>query len=199
MAWYGKEGPNSTDHLVDADEWNSQRQPYLTAAGVSVSNTAALTAIFSESISGALFSSVGGLRLRLFGNYLNNDGAGRTLLVSVVFGATTLWLDTSISITNTATQRAFYMTFDLFNISSTSAQALGGFVALSAAGATTGLGDIGTAAPMFFQPIFGTAAEDTTSAKTLTVNVQHSAASANLVLSTRTPILELFPAITASP
>ena len=156
-----------------------------------VVNSAAETTLFSATIPANMLASDRSARLTLIGDYLNNSGANATLRVRAKFGATTLWDDTSANIATNATRRALTVDLLLANRGATNSQALGGRIDLSALPATTGLGDFAAASAVVGAVFSGTAAEDSTVAKTLAVTVQHSAANANLSVRRLYAVLEL--------
>lgn len=155
-----------------------------------VVNTAAETSLYSRSVTGGVMSTNRALRLTVVGDYFNNSGAGRTIQFKVKLGATTLYDDTSASIAASATRRAFRMEVNLGNRDSASSQAMAGHIAISVDGATTGLGDLATV-DLVSTTIYGTAVEDTSSAKTFAVTVTHSTADPNLSIRLHHATLEV--------
>lgn len=129
----------------------------------------------------------GVLRCRLIGDYLNNSGADRSLLLSVVLGATTLWSDTTGLIVASAARHDWIFEFDIGNQNSAAVQFMSGVFFLTyRGGATTGLGDLNALSPGLDGPMIvplgtsGTSAVDTTANQTLVVNAQHSTNNASL-------------------
>ena len=92
------------------------------------------------------------------------------------------------------TQRsAIYFVLKLCNADSASSQKMGGVLAVSNATNTAnaaGFGDI-SGLPEFISGIFATSAEDTSSAKTFGITVQHATANANLSFRREMVITEL--------
>lgn len=167
---------------------------YEHSAGVTtVSNTTTETAILSYSVPASLLSTSRGLQATIGGTYLNNDGAARNLTIRVKFGTTTMWAAT-VSLSNSATERGWRAQVEMFNAGATNDQRMSGFVSIGpAAGPTTGTGGwVNTSsAPHLFGTIAGSAAEDTTAAKTFSITVKHGTASNNLSITRTVGVLEL--------
>lgn len=159
---------------------------------IAVVNTTSVTAVYSKSITGGDMSTNRMLRLLLFGDYLNNSGAGATLTISIEFDGINFHSDSVAIGTNTG-RRAFRLEFEIGNLGATNSQFGGGEVWLSqAGGATTGIGPI-DAADAVGGPIAtnGNHAIDTTVAKLLKVVVSHSVADANISFRRKYALLEL--------
>ena len=172
----------------------SSRVVYRVTADATFASSAALNNLWSQSIPARLFGTSRLLRVQMFGTYNNNSGGTSTLRFQVIYGATTLWDDTSAANANSAVVRPWMITFSLFNDAATNAQVLHGHVEFqTVAAATTGLGDIGATAGAnsLNQNFRGTAAEDSTAAKTLTVKAAHSANNANTTITMEYLIAEL--------
>jgi hypothetical protein len=149
-------------------------------------NSGALTALLSQSIPGNIMGANGALLVIVKGYYLQNSGAPRGLTLEVIFGGTTMWGDNSGAtfFTATATRYPFYMQFLLANEGATNSQRVSGQVNIgtAVAGSVAGQGTLGSVALSVVTSFTGVAAVDTTSAKTLSVSAQHSAANASLEL-----------------
>lgn len=160
-----------------------------------INTTAAETSLYSFSVPAGILGTNKTLRLRLWGDYLQNNGAARTLNVKIKLGATTLYDDTTAVITASASRHPFDFEIILKNQNSASVQRLGGTLSMGVAGAaTTGLGDLAAviaAATGFSTPIRGTAAENSANALTLAVTITHSASSANQEIRRDGGILEI--------
>lgn len=160
-----------------------------------VTNTASETTLYSKVIDAGSLGTNKRLRLTIEGKYLNNSGAGRTLQVKLKYGATTLIDVTSISITNTANERAFKWVAELSARDATNSQfaSLVGQMASVNGAAASGTGDFYDASAVANYAItaIGTAAEDSAAEKQLVVTVTHSAADANLTVTLHAAILEL--------
>jgi len=133
------------------------------------------------------------IRVKLWGDRLNNTGAGHALTLEVKLGATTIWKDTFNAANDfaAATKRAWTLDLEIVNNGATSSQTAAGLYVLGAETApTTGFGGgnsgaiswtpSGTANKALGVTLGGSAAEDTTVSKTLVVNVTHDAANALL-------------------
>ena len=146
-----------------------------------VGNTITETSIYSKSITANDLGSTGGVRVRLIGQYTNNTGATRTLTVKPKFGSTTLATHT-LSLTTSGTNGQYEMMVHVFN-TATNAQRATSSVNVTRAGALV-------------DSAFGvalTAAEDTTSAKTLSITVQWDSASASATLTNKLVTMEVLP------
>ncbi len=117
----------------------------------------------------------------MMGDYLNHSGSSRTLSIAMTFGATTIYSDTSGSISASTNRHNWWCEFTIANLAATNLQfMMGEFYWTTAAGATTGIGDLATTAPVSTGPWAipfgsnGTFAEDTTAAKAITFTAQHN-------------------------
>lgn len=147
--------------------------------------------IYSKSIGASTLMLGGVLRLTILGDYLNNSGGTRTLQVKVKFGSTTLYDDTTISIAVAAERYPIFWQIFLANRGSDSSQWCGGLLMIGNRPATTGIGELATDEVAANAPIGGTATEVTTSAKTFSVTVTHSASNASLSFRREVAILEM--------
>ena len=163
------------------------------ASQLDVVNTAAETAIFTGSVPAGALGTDRMVRLTLFGDYLNNSGAPKTATLRVKYGATTLWGDIGASLAgNDPLRRAWQLELFLGNQGATNNQQLGGRVAMmpTTAASVAGLG-AATVTPTYDVVFHGSAAEDSTAAKTLAVTVQHSAAASTVSWRRQYAALEL--------
>lgn len=161
--------------------WASPGDLSRAATLLDVVNTVVETSIFSFSVPANMLGTNRMLRLTLFGDYLNNSGAGSTLNLKVKFGATTLYSEITASFASSAQRRAMNLVLWLAAQNSASAQVLGGLFALASnAAATTGLGDLNANATLSNPIGQATSAEDSTAAKTLDVLVTHGVAAATI-------------------
>jgi hypothetical protein len=150
------------------------------ASLLDVVNSVAETSLFSFSLPANLLGTNRMVRLTLFGDYLNNSGATRTVTFKAKYGATTLFNDVTLALAASASRRPFRAEVELANQGATNAQVLSGLISLGLPGGTTsGLGDL-SGLPVLVNHLFGSSAEDSTAAKTLDLTVTHSAASASL-------------------
>lgn len=193
--------PIADNDIPSSAKWNTAVARYAAfTSTIDVVSSSSATAVLSQSIDAGHLSSDRLLRCTIIGDYLNNDGATRNLTLSIVFGATTLWADPFSSITNASTRRPIRWTFEIANLGAANSQFMAGVFWMGSSSApTTGLGrtnggNFTTTMNADLQhnvSFAGSASEDTTTAKTLTVNVQHSASSANLSFRKRYALLEL--------
>jgi hypothetical protein len=158
-------------------------EPAIARAGalLDIVNTAAETALFSATLPANTLGTDRAVRATIIGDYLNNSGANQTIRLRVKYGATTLYDDITAALATNAARRALRVEALLAAANSATSQALGGVVALSAAGGTTaGLGDL--AGVTVTAPLSGAAAENSATPLLFSVTVTHSAANANLSL-----------------
>lgn len=164
----------------------------------SIANDASLQSIYSFSVGANTMGANGILRCTVAGEYFNNSGASRTILLQISLGGTTLWSDTSVSIAASASTRAFRIEFEIANQNATNAQSFNGKWWAGNAGTTaTGIGDLGQTPPTSIQAYGGATTAttvDTTGARTLDVSIQHSTNNANLTIVKRYAFTEIMPA-----
>lgn len=160
------------------------------ATDVTVVNTTTETSIYSYSVPAATLDTNRLLRLTIFGDILANSGTPN-LTVRVKFGGTTIYADATANFSASATRRPFFFQILLAGDGATNAQVLGGWLFVGAIGtATTGTGDLGVDENQGVAPIANTAALDQTSAQTLDVTVQWSAANASVECRAKHAVLE---------
>ena len=148
-----------------------------------VGNTTTETTLYSKSVTANDLAATGGLRLTMTGTWLNNSGSGKTLTLRVKFGATTIFSYGFTLSSNSSTGR-FEIGVTLFN-TATNAQVANIVAQYFRGGGSTTLVD--------GYRNKTTAAEDTTSAKTLSVTVQWDAAHANATTTKEMAFLEILP------
>jgi hypothetical protein len=156
---------------------------YMKTTQKDVANTTTETDLLNDEITVAadVLGANGYIDAMFHGDLLNNVGATSNVTLRFKFGATTLWAETVV-LSNITARASWALRFRLFNSGATNAQELSGmFVGGELNGApTTGFGRIttvgGNAAPL--GGFGGTAAEDTTSSKTLKLTVEWATASA---------------------
>lgn len=148
---------------------------YRNNSSLDLTNHTAETNFLSYSIPASSLSTNRHLRYVVSGFVTNVTGATRTIRVRVYLGSTTLWDQTSGSITTNAPV-AFRLQGELVNNDSASAQTLGGFFSVSAltAGATAGYGLFNNDEQISLTPIIGLGAEDTSSSKDFRIAVSLS-------------------------
>jgi hypothetical protein len=160
---------------------------------VTISNSAAETSVLSVSIPADTLGTAGGVKVSIYGRYVNNTGANRTFTARVKFGSTTLFADTTANLATSATARPVAFEMGLLNKNATNAQGLGGTMTVSnsTAGAN-GFGDLATDEIIAQTAISGTSAENTTAARTFDVTMQLSNASAAHTFTVDYALLELW-------
>jgi hypothetical protein len=169
--------PITSGQMIGAAQYARQVESIGTL--LEVVSSAADTTIYSFTLGGGTLATDGCVRALILGDYLNNSGAGRTYQLTVSFGATTMYLDTSSSLTASANRRPMIIDLYLSAADSPSAQTLTGWVTLgNSGGATTGTGDLSGQADR--HALGGEATEDSSVNKAFTVKWQHSASSASL-------------------
>ena len=191
--------------LTAADNAGSTRTDVTSIAGYLYDKVTGTTDIVSDATEQTVYSkSIAAndlgtdrrLVLRLYGDYLNNSGAGRTLQIKVKFGATTLFDDVSGTLGAAAVRLPVLITIHLNNKGATNSQVMTGEIRLGDQPATSGLGNVaqtqGASAGRIDEVIAGTSAEDTTGAKTLSVTVQHGASNASLSFRVLSAYLEMW-------
>lgn len=171
-------------------DWLTEMGEYLApldrqTAELQIVNDATLEILYSFTVPGGTLGSAtpeGVLLGKLRGTYLNNTGATKTLLMELALGATTIWGDTSAAIATLATAHEWELDFMIWLQGATNAQQMSGAFRMSAgtAGSIAGIGHLGETPAINGTALGGTAAVDMSADQTLTVKVQHSAASASL-------------------
>jgi hypothetical protein len=174
-------GPGFSGRIIDSQggsDFAYTLARYLARATVTANTDTSLLS-GGYTVPGNLISANSGgcLHVVMGGDYLNNTGATKTLTFKIVYGATTLWADTSPTFAAAATRHTWNLEFWLANENATNAQAMWGRFGMSGPGApAAGLGKITATPDVPVLTIGGTAAEDSTADKTLDVTVAHSVA-----------------------
>lgn len=120
------------------------------------------------------------VKVTIIWDFLNNTAGADFFTLRVKYGATTMFADASAAIVNNAARRDGVLEFWLVGDTATNVQLLRGRMQLGAvAAATTGTGDLAGTLGMSGAPWGGSAAEDSTAAKTLTVTIQNNVNSAS--------------------
>lgn len=181
-------------------KWNTgvYRYDVLTAA-LDVVSTTTETSVYSKSISAGDMSAERMLRLTLVGDYMNNSGGPVDITLRVKFGATTVYAGVNGVGTSDPDRAPLILELWFANLDATT-QRLAGVLNFGWRGPapTTGQGSLNFGDPlasgggdMTHTVIGGTSAEDTTSAKTFEVTVQHGTSSAGLSFRRHFAVLEL--------
>ncbi len=160
---------------------------------VTVSNTTTETSIYSFSIPANTLGATGGIRLSLGGDGLNNDPLGTgTLKVRVKLGGVTVLVTEAMDLTNSADAFKLALQVWLLN-SATGAQKWSAKLDINT-GPASFTASLGDAVFAFHAVGHVSSSIDTTSAQTLDITVEWSAASTNHSLSKELAVLELLPA-----
>lgn len=147
---------------------------------ITLSGSVVETDFFNYSVPGGTLGTANSIRVKAYGTLTNNTGGNRTVTVKVVYGATTMFADVTPSIATNASARAWTLDFSISANNATNAQRLGGHFMLGAVtNAANGTGDF-AGTTLVNVPFYGTAAEDSTAAKTLKITWTHGANDANL-------------------
>jgi hypothetical protein len=155
---------------------------------VDVVNSAVKTAIYQSTITGNTLGTARRLRLALMCDVANNTGVDRTVILELVYGATTLVVTEAITLAASAATRIVTVVADVVARGATNVQLAALLARITFPNAaTTGTGTDIDADRLYH----GTAAEDSTADKTLTVNVTLSAASGSLEFRMRYALLEI--------
>lgn len=160
-------------------------------------NTTTSTSVFNTapSITANTLGSTGGLRLTIYGDYLNNSASARTLAPKVIFGSTNVINPGAMATTiaDNANRRYWKIVVELWN-TATNAQLVNWWFVLSDFSASVGIiNDLKNGQTMWMAEGYGTASEDTTATKTLDVQMAHSAAHASLSFRKKVAFVELLP------
>lgn len=153
-------------------------------ATTTVVNTVTESNLYSLVIPGGSLAGTDNLRLILAGDYLNNTGGSKNLTMRVKFGATTVAATTAVGLAASATRRKWRMTL-LILMNGTTEERFGGDL-LIGSGVAAEIDGLGTN----HGPIYGLAAENTATDKTLAVTAQHGTADAALDIRVHAALLE---------
>jgi hypothetical protein len=155
-----------------------------------VVSTAAETTVYSFSVPANSLGSTRALRLTMIADYLNNSGSATQLIIKVKLGTTTvLTLDsTAGAFSSNATRRPVRLEAMISAANATNAQVGSGSLYMGGNNGVTGQSN--TQSTLFISN-HNAVAEDTTSAKTLSITVQHDASHASLSFIARAIQLEL--------
>jgi hypothetical protein len=156
---------------------------------VTFSNTAAAETYFSVSVPDGLFLSGKTLRCKAGGRVTANTGSPAVALL-INYGGTTMYSDTTATLTNDSVQRAWFLDFCV-QAQANNDQALNGIYVLSERGATTGFGDMAAVASTN-APLNGSAAVDSDAGnRTLSVQFDMSSAASTFSITMEYATLEL--------
>ncbi len=150
--------------------------------------------IYSFEVPANAMGTIGCVRLSMFGDYVNNSGVGATFTFKVKFGGTIIYQDDSKSRADSANRVPWWMHLMLANKSSASVQVLSAMTIVCQQNSpNVGRGafpnDENDTVTSCMTDTEG--ASDTTSAQTLDITIQHSAAHASLSFRRKYAVLEL--------
>jgi hypothetical protein len=173
----------------------SQLPRVLTSSGLAIDNVnnGAETNIWTQQIAGNTLGANDTLRLRLFGDILNNTGVNRLVTFRIKLGGTTIWASPAAGydIVGGANRRPWELDFLLANANSLVAQVLGGHLGIGTQASTgVGIGTLPTdegfpagslpSLSTSYVPLGGAVAKDSTVQQLLEVTLQNSIADPNL-------------------
>jgi len=173
--------PITSGQIVGAERYD--RQIDVQSNILSIASSSAEETLYTYTLGGGTLGANGAVQLFLNCDHLNNSGANRSLTLRVKYGATTMHDSNTGSVFPVlASRRPVWLVLVLSAESATGTQNLIGLWAHhnTASAPTSGTGSIG-GTPIF--GVFGgSASEDSTLNKALTVTAQHSFSSSSLVL-----------------
>jgi len=130
--------------------------------------------IYNYTLGGGTLGTQGAVRLLLLGTYLNSSGSASTVELKVSYGATLMYEDISGSNASQAQRSPLNHEFIFHGTGATNAQAFHGRItgADRTTAPSTGLGPRDQQSGFF--DIYGTAAENSTLNKAISIKIQHS-------------------------
>lgn len=142
--------------------------------------TGSPTTFLSYTVPGGTLGTTNLLRIRASGTWARQSGTAKTVTLSITYGGTVLWSDTSASGAGN-TDCAWDIDVILSSNNSANAQMLNGTIRIGGTGAVLAgtAGDLGTATINSFAIINGTSAVNSASAQALTFTIGFSAAGSN--------------------
>jgi hypothetical protein len=138
---------------------------------IPVSGTTTQTTVFSHTVQGLTLGTNRILRLKAFGNYVNNSGGARDFTLRVKYGASTIYTHLLAGVASNALGRAWDLDVMLGTEDSTANQTSHGNSRIGTAGTATGTG--GAVAENFTAVGFGFI-NDSAVDQTLSVTMQHN-------------------------
>ena len=159
-------------------------------ADVTVVNTVTETNLWSKSVSAMAIGET--LEIDLFGDYLNNSGSNKTINIRIKVGSTTLWSHDSSNLGASTNRRGVVMRLIIKNQETQSKQIVGGRISFSPVNsADTGFGRLSGTVNVQ-AALSGSSTEDWSSALTVSVTAEHSAADANCEIRIRGGIIKRY-------
>lgn len=144
-----------------------------------VVNTVTETTVYSYSVPANTLGSNRELFLHAKGDYLNNSGAGSDFTVKVKLGSTTIFTGPTVNHSANASRRSWTIKAYICAANATNAQRVDAqYVAPAIAHAVDGIA--GSAGNTLYAATHNSVAEDSTSALTLSITVQHGTAAATI-------------------
>ena len=158
--------------------WGTRIQSFdRDVAVASVTNTVTETTVYTTTVAANTLSTNRMLRITALADYLNNDGAARTLTIRIKYGTTT-YATYALSLGNSATIRPVMIDSALSALNATNAQVGGArFWVENAVGVA---GNAGASLANGNGSMHAAVAEDSTGALALAITVQHDTASSNI-------------------
>lgn len=147
-------------------------------------------------VPGGTLGTKGMLRGTILGDYLNNTGSAKTFTPALKVGGTTVWADTTTTLASNTNRHDWTLEFHL-GVKGTTIYVTGTWFYSTAAGATTGIGDLADTTPDGDGPQLipfgsnGTLGIDMASDRTIQFTVIHSANSASLSIRRQYAVFEL--------
>lgn len=145
---------------------------------VTVANTTTETEIYGYEVPAGLLQTKGAIRTEIGAKYLQNSGLSPTLRIRVKYGATTMHDSTSNTVSSNSAPYAMGIVIVLGNAGATNSQNMIGYSLISRGSPVAGYGQAITAG-IAGGTMGGTASEDSTAKKRLSITVEHSTAHAN--------------------
>lgn len=165
-----------------------------TTAAVETCNTASIFDVYRVTIPANTMGPTGILRVRIFGDFLQNDAAAPTFTWTVTFGATTVYAMATSGLGADVDRGVLWVDIELANTGVANGQIMSGMVVMGARGTpTTGIGSLQAPTTMVSSGgyIGGSAAEDTSGPQDIAVSMTMSAAAATACVRLQQASVEL--------
>jgi len=164
----------SPEDYVGGGAW-AQRVGVITKSVIPTTLTNAAGNVLSYSVPGGTLGTTNLLHIRTCGTFARTTGSARSVTITVSYGGTTLWSDTTANQAGNS-DGAWDLDLILASNNSANAQILNGTVRIGGTGNVTvgTAGDLNTASINAFAIVNGTAAVNSGAAQTLTIAVSFS-------------------------